>query len=458
MRSSRPVKVLEVPVTASLREALFREGLFEEDERWRLSPEPLYIPEDIYREIESLGPLLLSFYRALNRLYFMSIKGEAPGWVSEYLDMGKPEYIVKYGRMNRFKTQLPVVIRPDLIPIEDGLVATELDSVPGGIGITALLSSFYDDPVGGKDGMVEGFMEALRSLTGGKDPVAAIVVSEESRDYRPEMGYVARRLTERGLKTHILKPQDLTFTEEGLWAGKERVHILYRFFELFDIVNIPKAELFLYAAKKKRVILTPPPKAFLEEKLSYALFHHPGLRGFWTGELGEEGYKRLTALFPKTWVLDPRPLPPHGVIPGIEFRGEGVGSWDFLKRCTQKERRYVIKPSGFCEEAWGGRGITVGHDVALERWSEKVDEALSSFHHIPHILQEFRKGKRWKVRFERKGRMEEMEGRARLTPYYFVTDKGARLSGILATICPSDKKVIHGMKDAVMTVCAVRKT
>ena len=48
-----------------------------------------------------------------------------------------------------------------------------------------------------------------------------------------------------------------------------------------------------------------------------------------------------------------------------------------------------------------------------------------------------------------------MAGRARLSPYYFVTGETAELAGILATICPADKKVIHGMKDAVMVPCAV---
>jgi len=43
----------------------------------------------------------------------------------------------------------------------------------------------------------------------------------------------------------------------------------------------------------------------------------------------------------------------------------------------------------------------------------------------------------------------------RLSPYYFVQDEKAELGGVLATICPADKKVIHGMKDAVMAPCAV---
>jgi len=51
-----------------------------------------------------------------------------------------------------------------------------------------------------------------------------------------------------------------------------------------------------------------------------------------------------------------------------------------------------------------------------------------------------------------------MKGRARLCPYYFVAGDGdaARpaLGGVLATICPADKKIIHGMTEAVFAPCS----
>ena len=47
-----------------------------------------------------------------------------------------------------------------------------------------------------------------------------------------------------------------------------------------------------------------------------------------------------------------------------------------------------------------------------------------------------------------------MKGRARLCPYYFVVGEGdaarPQLGGVLATICPADKKIIHGMTDAIL--------
>jgi hypothetical protein len=52
----------------------------------------------------------------------------------------------------------------------------------------------------------------------------------------------------------------------------------------------------------------------------------------------------------------------------------------------------------------------------------------------------------------------DMPGRVRLCPYYFVVGKGdaarANLSGVLATICPADKKIIHGMSTAILAPCS----
>jgi hypothetical protein len=52
-----------------------------------------------------------------------------------------------------------------------------------------------------------------------------------------------------------------------------------------------------------------------------------------------------------------------------------------------------------------------------------------------------------------------MPGRVRLCPYYFVAGEGdaarANLAGVLATICPADKKIIHGMSTAILAPCSI---
>jgi hypothetical protein len=49
----------------------------------------------------------------------------------------------------------------------------------------------------------------------------------------------------------------------------------------------------------------------------------------------------------------------------------------------------------------------------------------------------------------------DADGRLRLCPYYFVIGGKAKLSGALATFCPPDKKIIHGMQDAALLPCRV---
>ncbi len=458
-----------------IRDLLIREGLFQSQDRpdqgggfassWRIAPTPYPLSTADCRFFEGLGAHLLRFYRALNRLYYESVRRTQPPWVAAYLDQGKPESLVTFARMNRFKSLLPGVIRPDVLQTEQGWTITELDSVPGGIGLTGCLAQAYNEPnapfdlVGGVDGMVAGFAKMLASVGDRADGLVAIVVSEEAKDYRSEMQWLARRLSERGLETVCLEPRDIRFTEDGLRCqreGTERpIGVLYRFFELFDLKNVPKTELIMYSAKKDQVTVTPPFKPALEEKSAFALFHHPALYGFWQRELGDETLSTLTTLFPRTWIVDPRPIPPSAVIPGLTIAGRTVNEWGQVAEAGQRERQLVLKPSGFSELAWGSRGVSIGHDLPQAEWAEALTHALASFDRTPFILQEFHKGRSVTVPYHdpASDQIASMQGRTRLCPYYFVAGDTVELGGILATVCPADKKIIHGMRDAIMAPC-----
>jgi hypothetical protein len=442
---------------------------FDAANSWRVSPCPFYLSPDQLQFFIDLGPQLLSFYRGLNRLYNESVKGIQPAWVAGYLDQGKPEALMQYSRMKRFRDALPAIIRPDIIPTQDGMVITELDSVPGGIGLTACLSYIYHDLdrgdsrlIGGRDGMVHGFARMLRSLRGEREGCIAILVSEESKDYRPEMSWLAAQLREEKVPAWCVEPHEIRFTEEGLRlhadGNEQPIGIVYRFYELFDLLNIPKAELVQYAVKKGWVSVTPPYKPALEEKSAFALLHHPMLLPFWEKELGTDCMLHLSAIMPKTWLLDPAPLPAIATIPGLRIGGRAVANWSDLETATQKERHFVIKPSGFSALAWGSRGVSIGHDMPQNAWAEALRNALASFPTTPYILQEFHKGRLFEMDYLDEGRQAivRMSGRARLSPYYFVSGDKVELTGILATICPADKKVLHGMKDAIMAPCALR--
>ena len=120
-----------------IRNSLFHDELFQEETNtvWRLGREPFPLSTTDIRFFEQLGHHLLEFSKSLNRLYLESVKGQQPRWIHEYFDQGKPEALLSFARMKRFRNLVPDVIRPDILPTEEGMVMTELDSVPGGIGL-----------------------------------------------------------------------------------------------------------------------------------------------------------------------------------------------------------------------------------------------------------------------------------------------------------------------------------
>ena len=446
-----------------IKASLVQAGLFSDSgNTWRISPEPYFLSEEETTFFHELGPHLLKFYSVLNRFYLDSVKGNFHPWFSEYLDAGKPQDLLEFGRMKRMRQALPGIIRPDVIATEKGFAVTELDSVPGGFGLTSSLMSLYEDPSWKMTGagIPSLFYQMAESVSKEPTPNVAIVVSDEAKDYLSEMQYLGSLLNHKGV--YVVHPKDMNFREEGLFVMHEekwvRVDVLYRFFELFDLKNIPKSELLLYAAKKGQVATTPPYKPWLEEKLSFALFSHPSLKTDWEKALGSETFTALTHLIPETWILDSRPLPPYGIIPDLEVKGDQVRDWKELFHLTQKEREMVIKPSGFSPESWGSRGVVVGHDVSSDVWQQTLTKGLEQFPDQSSILQKFYKGRKVEARYLNPGtgKIETMVSRVRLTPYYFVVGETTHLGGILATLCPQDKKKIHGMVDAIMAPCATK--
>src|SRR5436190_4887257 len=176
----------------SIRNALPSHGLFA-GHTWRVSPVPFRLGPELAEDLEDLGRVLLQFYRAVNLLYRKSAEGKQPEWVARCLDQGKPAGLIELQRSPTLKNELPRVIRPDLLLTEHGISVTELDSVPGGIGLTGWLNQIYSqlgaEVLGGADGMLRGFAGIF-----GDAPAVHIVVSEEAATYRPEMTWLANQL------------------------------------------------------------------------------------------------------------------------------------------------------------------------------------------------------------------------------------------------------------------------
>ena len=427
---------------------------------FRLSPRPIGVSPDTLGRIERLGPLLAAFYRAGGRLYQDSVRGNVADWPARLLDAGKSEFVISLARRNRLRNRFPLLIRPDLMLTDQGaILATELDSVPGGLGVLQALRKGYSQAGLESFGapLAESFKSGLIAQAGVPDPFVAIVVSEEADAYRPEMMALSEDLRGLGLRCRTVWPQDLRFDDAGVWLETpgvgEKVDLIYRFFELFDLENVPGSEAMFKAMQARQVVITPPPRAPLEEKLLLALFHHPELDGFWQRQLGSDACAELRQHLPPTWVIDPTPLPPFAAIdPPLSSAGKPVRRWQDLHGASQRGRRMVIKPSGFSPQAWGSRGVTIGHDVPAPEWSDALEGALAAHEHDPHILQPYFASRRFSVQWfdAHQDRLRESRVRARFSPYYVDSGQDVQLVGILATACPDSSKILHGMPDAVM--------
>lgn len=419
-----------------LHDAMPAAGLFAGGE-WQWSPEPLRLSKAEARMILRLGHPLSRFQQTCDVIYRRSASGSLPAWIAELLDFGKPDWMVRHQRATALADARPAVIRPDLILTHDGVALTELDSVPGGIGVTAWLSQTYaaagHNVLGGPRGMIDGF----RSIV---PEGADLLVSDEAADYRPEMDWLAGQLGD-GWLTHSAE-------EYRPRTGRA----VYRFFELFDWESLPELRHLADEVVAGRLAITPPLKPHLEEKLWLALLWSPALRTIWQGALRGSHLQRMREITPFGWVLDPEPLPPHASLPRLDAH-----SWEEVARFSQKERQLVLKISGFHETAWGSRGVFIGHDLPTEEWAARLGHALDQAGEQPWLMQEFREGRIVEHPvFRKDGSVGMMRGRVRLCPYFFIDPDGSTtFGGCLATIAPADKKKIHGMTDAVLVPCEV---
>jgi hypothetical protein len=457
-----------------IHKTLAAQPLFEA-KSWQLSPTPWPLSGDQVTQLEAIGSACFEFHQALETLYLRSAAGKnllrnkpllAP-WVADYLDRGKPPQLIKHARSSKNRGAFPTVLRPDLLLTDEGFALTELDSVPGGIGLTGFLNRLYGgetDPaiLGHADAMVKNFHASLAALRPElSNPLIALAVSDEAATYRPEMQWLALQLQLMGKRVFCVRPDDIFPLGPSVCidvdGNPEKIDVIYRFFELFDLANVKTAHFIFDAWAAGEVSVGPPMRHFQEEKLSLALFHHHLLQEFWAEALSGRALKLLRGLIPLSWIIDPAPLPPGAVLDGPRIGGRALNDWRELAGASQKERDLIIKISGYHETAWGARSVVLGSDCSREEWQQGVERALELAPSNLHILQIYKKPKRidhavFQSGLASKGAVEAVEqpGRLRLCPYYFVIEGQVRLSGALATFCPPDKKIIHGMQDAAL--------
>lgn len=415
---------------------------------FRIGPTPYLISPQQADELQELGTHLKNFYIAMDELYRLSKNGSAPRFIARYLDAGKPAWLIELAQAEVFRGQIPRIIRPDLLLTAEGWRATELDSIPGSMGLLSFFEQLYAAwPLVGAGQTATAMASALTNLLGSNEQ-AAIVISDECSGYRAETTWLSRRWHDSGLFIPTLNPEQLQVQKGQVRYQGQRLQLIYRFFELFDIDNIPGAKELLRLAAVGEIKITPPPKPHLEEKKWFAWLHHPDLQAEWEQLLGRQPLAYLQELIPATWLLCDDPT---------VFAGGPLGSLAKLKQTSRRSRPFVLKPSGFSPLAWGGHGFSRGKDYTTGRWAKTIDEYLTLASTNPYIIQSYQQSTPQIVEHYQHSSesIDSFEGKLRLCPYYFLHHEQVTLSGALATLVPLSKPIIHGMTDAVMVPTAV---
>ena len=93
-----------------------------------------------------------------------------------------------------------------------------------------------------------------------------------------------------------------------------------------------------------------------------------------------------------------------------------------------------------------------------DEWRDAIHKAVKDFDTQPWMMQKFEQGRVVEHPYfdNETGEVKIMQGRVRLCPYYFTDADGqTTVGGTMATIVPSDKKKIHGMKDGILVPCVI---
>ena len=235
--------------------------------------------------------------------------------------------------------------------------------------------------------------------------------------------------------------------EESHLAGGDSA---YRFFELFDLPNIPEADALLERAATGDIHLTAR-KTHLQKKMLFALFWNQNLRDFWQRELGGKFMRLLEKVIPQTWLIDPAPLSARG------YSRARTNDWRQLADLSQKDRQPILKLSGFNERAWGARSVRPGRISRATNGppsSTKPSTTLTPLHGFYSVMRN-------RARFNTNGLIltESINPHDRprsimpvlLCAWRTGSEAGRRARDDLLT----NKKIIHGMKDAILAPCRI---
>ena len=149
--------------------------------------------------------------------------------------------------------------------------------------------------------MIASFHAALAALRPAqRNPLIALVVSDEAGTYRPEMQWLAAQLQLQGKRVFCLRPEDLFPLENALFfdveGNPEKIDVIYRFLELFGLESIRTQKFIFESWAAARCRSRRRCGIFRRRKSARPVSPPPG--GFLGGTLSSRALKLLRTLIP----------------------------------------------------------------------------------------------------------------------------------------------------------------
>lgn len=189
--------------------------------------------------------------------------------------------------------------------------------------------------------------------------------------------------------------------------------------------------------------ILPSPTPHMEEKAILALLWDRRFESYFKNELGEGGFNHLREVIPPSWVVGEEEFFALGL-------PSGVSSSIDLARLSRSRRAFVLKPSGFRNNASWSEGVKFLHKKSSQAAALALREALDDS--ALHIVQQFIKADQLPMTYEdSENGAIPMSARVRLTPYYSMTPgKEGQLIAIKATGC-ENTDLIHASSVSINT-------
>lgn len=193
---------------------------------------------------------------------------------------------------------------------------------------------------------------------GGRDRPNIAMVGWEGLRTRPEFNLIKQTFEARGYHTVICDPRALEYSRGHLaWKG-ERIHLIYRKVLTSQFLDrIDDLKDFIRAYQEGTVcVVNPFGSKLLSYKAILYFFTDPRFMSHFT----EEEQEVLGRFIPWTRRIAHEQ---------VWYQGREE---DLVPLVRKDKDLFVIKPS----DAFGGKGVCIGHETDPARWDEVIEEAL----------------------------------------------------------------------------------